>query len=71
MFAYLPRCEPTCPRGALTRLTVGELKPTQNAVGMDEIHPKVKKIEPMSPSRLEDYLLQRPTQSSSATATSL
>jgi hypothetical protein len=53
MFAYLPRCEPTSPQGALTRLTVSELRPTQNAVGMDE-------IAPMSVDRLEDYLLQRP-----------
>jgi hypothetical protein len=58
-FAYLPRCEPACVQGTLARLAVGELKPTQNAVGMDEVSAKVKKIEPMSRTHLEDYLLQR------------
>lgn len=59
-FSCLPRWEPTYPQGTLARMTVGELKPTQNAVGMDEVWAKVRKIEPMSPSRLGDYLLQRP-----------
>jgi hypothetical protein len=60
MFAFLPRCEASCPRGALTALPVGELRPTQDAVGMDEVRTKAAKIKAMSPTHLEDYLLQRP-----------
>lgn len=60
VFAYLPRCGPTSSPSALTRLTVGDLKPTQNAVGLDEVQAKAKKIKPMTPRQLEDYLLQRP-----------
>jgi hypothetical protein len=58
--ADLPHCEPTSPQGALASLTVGELRPTQNAVGMDEVNEKAEKIASMSASKLADYLLQRP-----------
>ncbi len=60
VLAYLPRCEPTCPRGALTSLKVGEFKPTQGAVGMDEVRAKAQKLASMSADQIEEYLLQRP-----------
>jgi hypothetical protein len=60
VLARLPRCQPDSPQGALTALPVGELKPTQNSVGLDEVRAKVEKIESMSSNQLADYLLQRP-----------
>ncbi len=59
LFDFLPKCTATDPQGTIARLKVSQLKPTQNAVGMDEIHAKVKKIEKKSTSKLQDYLLQR------------
>ena len=60
LFTYLERLEPASPRRALTKSPVGKLRPTQNAVGMDEVDAKAKKIEGMSDKKLDDYLLQRP-----------
>lgn len=60
LFTYLSRLEPASPKGSLTSSRIGDLRPTQNAVGMDEVEAKTKKIEAMSAERLDDYLLQRP-----------
>lgn len=60
LFTYLSRLEPASPQGSLTKSPLDDLRPTQNAVGMDEVEAKAKKIEAMSAKRLDDYLLQRP-----------
>lgn len=60
LFTYLSRLEPASPQGSLTKSPLTDLRPTQNAVGMDEVNAKAKKIEAMSAKRLDDYLLQRP-----------
>ena len=41
LFAYLPRCKADTPQGTMAVANVGRLRPTQNAVGMDEVNEKV------------------------------
>ena len=45
LFRFLPKIDAQSPQGVLGRLKLGELKPTQNAVGMDEVNAKVTKIK--------------------------
>ncbi|HXK55317.1 MAG TPA: ParB/Srx family N-terminal domain-containing protein [Gammaproteobacteria bacterium] len=59
IFDYLPKCESSTPQGTQARLKLSQLRPTQNAVGMDEVNVKTKKIAEKSGKKLEDYLLQR------------
>ena len=59
-FDYLPECDPGTPQGTMARLNLSQLRPTQNAVGMDEINDKVKRFEKKSGEKLEGYLLERP-----------
>ncbi len=59
LFGYLPKCDPNSPQGILGRLKLSDLKPTQNAVGMDKVKTKVAKIKDKIDKKLEDYLLQR------------
>ena len=56
---FLPKIDAQSPQGTLGRLKLSDLKPTQNAVGMDEVNVKVAKIKEKSDSALEDYLLPR------------
>ena len=59
LFDFIPRCDAQTPQGSMGRLKLSDLKPTQNAVGMDEVNTKVKKIRKKSKKKLADYLLQR------------
>ena len=59
LFDFLPKCDAQSPQGTLGRIKLSELKPTQNAVGMDEVNAKVKKIKKKSDEQLTDYLLER------------
>lgn len=56
---FLPTLEPTSPQGTIGRLKLKQLRPTQNAVGADEVAEKAAKIKKMDHDRLRDYLLQR------------
>lgn len=56
---FLPKIDAHSPQGTLGRLKLSNLKPTQNAVGMDEVNAKVANIKEKSDSALEDYLLPR------------
>lgn len=60
LFSYLPVCDPKTPQGTMATLKISQLRPTQNAVGMDEVNNKTTRISKKSDARLEDYLLQRP-----------
>jgi hypothetical protein len=57
---FLPDLDPESSQGSIGRLALQQLRPTQNAVGMDEVEAKVQKIREMGDKKLEDYLLQRP-----------
>lgn len=59
IFDYIPKCDTNTPQGTLARLKLSQLRPTQNAVGMDEVNTKTQKIADKSTKKLEDYLLQR------------
>lgn len=59
LFDFLPECNAQSAQGTLGRIKLSQLKPTQNAVGMDEVNAKVKNIKQKSGSKLVDYLLQR------------
>ena len=59
VFDFLPKCDKNTAPGTYARLKLSQLKPTQNAVGMDEVNTKTKKIAEKSGKKLEDYLLQR------------
>ncbi len=56
---FLPSLDTDSPQGTIGRLTLAQLKPTQNAVGMDEVRAKADKIAAMDDKKLSDYLLQR------------
>jgi hypothetical protein len=60
LFSDIPPCDKHSQQGTLGRLSLSKLKPTQNAVGMDEVIVKVAKIKKKNHVKLEDYLLQRP-----------
>jgi hypothetical protein len=44
----------------MAALQLGQLRPTQNAVGMDEVNHKVARLGKKSGKKLEGYLLERP-----------
>lgn len=57
---FLPGIKPDSPQGTIGYLKLSELRPTQNAVGMDEVDAKVKRIESIKDSdQLANYLLPR------------
>ena len=60
LFDFIPKCDADTVQGMPGRLMLSQLKPTQNAVGMDEVNVKRDKIKKKSKKKLEDYLLQRP-----------
>lgn len=60
VFDFLPKCDANTEQGIPSRLKLSQLKPTQNAVGMDEVNTKIGKIKKKNREKLEDYLLQRP-----------
>ena len=47
LFDHLPECNDTSKQGSINRILVSQLKPTQNAVGYDEIFAKQAKIKKM------------------------
>jgi hypothetical protein len=53
----LPELTQDAPQGALRQVKVSELKPTQNAVGFDEVHDKTARYSAKSKRDLKDYLL--------------
>jgi len=59
LFDYIPKCDSSTPQGTLARLKLSQLRPTQNAVGMDEVNVKKAKLEDKKGKSLEEYLLQR------------
>lgn len=56
----LPELTPEMPQGALCQVKVGDLKPTQNAVGFDEVNDKIARYSAKSKEDLRDYLLVHP-----------
>ena len=46
--------------GVLCQVKVSELKPTQNAVGFDEVNDKIARYSAKSKADLKDYLLVHP-----------
>jgi hypothetical protein len=59
LFEHLPQLDATTPQGTVAHTAVTHLRPTQNAVGMDEVNEKVARIERHSDEGLRSYLLQR------------
>jgi len=59
LFEHLPRLDATTPQGTVAVTAVSHLRPTQNAVGMDEVNEKVARIERRSDAGLRAYLLER------------
>jgi len=56
----LPELTPEAPQGALCQVKVSKLKPTQNAVGFDEVNDKIARYSAKSKEDLRDYLLVHP-----------
>ena len=59
LFDHLPQLGGSTPQGTVARVKVGHLRPTQNAVGMDEVNAKVARLGKRSDSSLQAYLLPR------------
>ena len=59
LFDHLPKCGPDTPQGTVARIRVGHLRPTQNAVGMDEVNTKVARMGQRSDSSLQASLMER------------
>ena len=59
LFPHLPRCADRTPQGTVAVTNVGHLRPTQNAVGMDEVNHKVSRMKQRSDGNLRAYLLER------------
>jgi len=61
LFDHLPEITDRSEQGAICRVLVSQLRPTQNAVGFDEIVEKQKKIRKKTekPDDLQDYLMQQ------------
>ena len=59
LFDHLPQCDAATPQGTIARVRVSHLRPTQNAVGMDEVNAKVARMAERSDSSLQAYLLPR------------
>jgi hypothetical protein len=53
----LPELTAETPQGVLRQAKVGDLKPTQNAVGFDEVNDKIARYSAKSKADLKDYLL--------------
>jgi hypothetical protein len=53
----LPELAPEAPQGALCQVKLSKLKPTQNAVGFDEVNDKIARYSAKSKEDLRDYLL--------------
>ena len=53
----LPELTAETPEGALCQVKVSLLKPTQNAVGFDEVNDKIARYRAKSEEDLKDYLL--------------
>jgi len=56
----LPKCTLESGRGGDYQLHVSDLSPTQNAVGMDEVKTKTKRIRRRNKKELKHYLYLRP-----------
>ena len=56
----LPELTAEMPAGALCQVKVSDLKPTQNAVGFDEVNDKIARYSAKSTDDLKDYLLVHP-----------
>lgn len=61
LFKELPECTADSVQGSINKIQVSKLRPTQNAVGYDEIYEKREKLDKKSAdlTKLKDYLLQR------------
>jgi hypothetical protein len=59
LFTHLPRCADRTPQGTVAVTNVGHLRPTQNAVGMDEVNDKVSRMKRRGDADLRAYLLER------------
>ena len=59
LFTHLPRCADRTPQGTVAVTSAGHLRPTQNAVGMDEVNDKVSRMKQRSDANLQAYLLER------------
>ena len=56
----LPELTAKTPAGMLCHVKVSDLKPTQNAVGFDEVNDKIARYSAKSKDDLRDYLLVHP-----------
>ncbi|HTS96733.1 MAG TPA: ParB/Srx family N-terminal domain-containing protein [Streptosporangiaceae bacterium] len=59
LFTHLPRCRADTPQGTVAVAKVSCLRPTQNAVGMDEVNDKVTCMKRRSDADLQAYLIER------------
>lgn len=60
LFDHLPRCRKDTPAGTAARSRISKLRPTQNAVGRDEVAAKVTAFRARDQKSLQAYLLVRP-----------
>jgi hypothetical protein len=56
----LPELAPETPAGTRCQVKVSKLRPTQNAVGFDEVNDKIARYSAKSKEDLRDYLLVHP-----------
>lgn len=56
----LNECTPDASLGERRQLRIGELLPTQNAVGLDEVNDKVRRYSAKTKDELKDYLMVHP-----------
>ena len=56
----LEECTSKTPAGVRCQLKVAELRPTQNAVGFDEVNDKVARYSAKDKDDLKDYLIVHP-----------
>ena len=61
---FLPKIDAHSPQGTLERLKLSDLKPTQNAVGMDEGNAKVANIKEKRNSAAGNGCMGQPDQRS-------
>jgi hypothetical protein len=59
LFDHLPRCDRDTPTGTVARCRISKLRPTQNAVGRDEVTAKAERIRRRDEESLRAYLLVR------------
>ena len=55
LFEHLPRLDATTPQGTVAVTGVSHLRPTENAVGMDEVNDKVKRFKKRSDENMRAY----------------